>query len=71
MEPHHLNKSPFVQHMKVEVPPPDRRYLGAWERTSAERGQALGMQLVSVCLLGPGGPAPASLPLPSAFWMEM
>jgi len=55
MEPHHLNKSHFVRHMKDAVPPlPHRRDLGAWESTSAEKGQALGVQPVSACLLGPG-----------------
>lgn len=71
METHHMNKSPFVRHMKDVVPPPHRRYLGVWESTNAERGQALGMQPVSACPLGPRGSAPAFLLLPRAFWTEM
>lgn len=65
MEPHHLNKNPFVRHVK-DAAFPHRRYLGAWESTSTERDQALGVQPFR-----PRGLAPASLPLPRAFWMEM
>lgn len=52
MEPHHLNKNPFVRHMKDAVPPLHRTHLGAWESTSTENGQALDVQLVSAYLLG-------------------
>lgn len=60
-----MNKSPFVRHVK-DAAPPHRRYLGARESTSTERDEALGVQPFR-----PRGSAPASLPLPRAFWMEM
>lgn len=71
MEPQRLNKNPFARHGKDAVPPPDRRYLGAWESSSAEGSPALGTQPVSACLLGPGSPAPAFLPLLRASWIDV
>lgn len=55
-----MNKSPFLGHVKDAVPPPHRSHLVVWESTSAERAQALGMQLVSGGLFGLGGLASVS-----------